>query len=86
VEACPYNAPKMANNGKVNIIKCNLCLDRLNEGIAPACFVTCPTEALDYGPMDELIAKYGELRELAGFTAPNLVNPSIVFRAMAVER
>jgi len=82
VDACPYDAPKMVTGGKINIVKCNMCLDRLNKSKAPACVANCPTEALDVGPMEELIAKYGELRELEGFADYRQVKPSIVFRAM----
>ena len=83
VEACPYNAPKMTTGSKVTILNCNLCLDRIKEGKAPACVATCPTEALDAGPMEELIHKYGELRELEGFADYHQTNPSIIFRAMS---
>ena len=82
VEACPYDAPKMTAGGRVNILKCNMCIDRLGEGKAPACVATCPTEALDVGPMEDLIRKYGELRELEGFADYHRTNPSVIFRAM----
>ena len=86
VEVCPYNAPKMVTGGKVNIVKCNLCIDRISEGRVPACVSTCPTEALDAGPMEELSAKYGELRELEGFADYRQVNPQIVFRARSSKK
>ncbi len=82
VEACPYGAPKVVTAGKVNIVKCNMCLDRISEGKAPACVATCPTGALDAGPMQELIAKYGQLRELEGFADYRKTNPSIIFQAI----
>ena len=86
VEACPYGAPKVVTAGKVDILKCNLCLDRLSEGKAPVCVTTCPTEALDVGTMEELIAKYGELRELEGFADYRKTNPSIIFKARNLEK
>jgi len=86
VEACPYGALKVVTAGKVDIVKCNLCLDRLSEGKAPVCVTTCPTEALDVGTMEELIAKYGELRELEGFADYRKTNPSIIFQAMNLEK
>lgn len=86
VEACPYDAPKMVTGGKVNIVTCNMCLDRLGEGKAPACVTACPTEAVDAGLMEELIARHGELRELEGFADYRQTNPSIVFRAMSLKR
>ena len=84
VEACPYEAPKIVTGGKVNIAQCNLCLDRVSQGKPPACVATCPTEALEVGPMEELIAKHGKLRELEGFADYRQTNPSIVFRAMSL--
>jgi anaerobic dimethyl sulfoxide reductase subunit B (iron-sulfur subunit) len=84
VEACPYDAPQIVSGGEKNIVKCNLCLDRLSEGRSPACVATCPTEALDTGPMEELMAKYGELRGLEGFADYHQTNPSVIFRAMSL--
>jgi anaerobic dimethyl sulfoxide reductase subunit B (iron-sulfur subunit) len=82
VEACPYDAPKVVAGDRVNIVKCNLCVDRLSEGKAPACVATCPTGALDAGPMDELIKKYGDVRGLEGFADYRQTKPSIIFRTM----
>ena len=86
VEACPYDAPKMVTNSPVNIVKCNLCVDRILERKLPACVAACPTEALDAGPMDELITKYGKLSELEGFADYHQTNPSITFRAMSLKK
>jgi anaerobic dimethyl sulfoxide reductase subunit B (iron-sulfur subunit) len=80
LEACPYGAPKMGTGKKVVIVKCNLCVDRLKESKVPVCVATCPTEALDVGTMEELIAKHGEMRELEGFADYRRTNPSVIFR------
>ncbi len=85
LEVCPYNAPKIVTGSKVNVRKCDLCLDRLGEDKAPTCVATCPTEALDFGPMEELIAKHGELREIEGFADYHQVKPSIIFRAKSFK-
>lgn len=42
---CPYGVLRLRNNHK-GIIKCNLCIDRLDEGKDPACVEACPTDAL----------------------------------------
>jgi formate dehydrogenase iron-sulfur subunit len=34
--------------------KCTLCYDRLTEGATPACAKACPTESIQFGPLDEL--------------------------------
>jgi len=55
--ACPYGAPQFGIDGKMQ--KCNLCLDRLEQGKEPACIATCPGEALKFGTM-EALAKMAE--------------------------
>jgi Fe-S-cluster-containing dehydrogenase component len=49
---CPYDAPKYIASQKV-IGKCNLCNQRLAEGLDPACTTACPTGALGYGTLNE---------------------------------
>jgi ferredoxin len=77
---CPYDVPRFTNSGRIHIVKCNLCTDRLGEGKNTACVAACPVEALDAGPMDEIIAKHGELRTLENFADYRSTRPSIVFR------
>ncbi|MBL8292585.1 MAG: 4Fe-4S dicluster domain-containing protein [Bryobacterales bacterium] len=49
---CPYGAPQLnATTGKTE--KCHMCLDRVDEGLQPACATVCPTEALRWAPWDE---------------------------------
>jgi Fe-S-cluster-containing dehydrogenase component len=43
-EACPYGAIQPAAGG--SIVKCDLCLDRREEGWQPACVHHCPGRAL----------------------------------------
>lgn len=38
--------------------KCDLCYDRIRDGLKPACVAGCIMRALDAGPMDELKARY----------------------------
>lgn len=55
VSACPFNVPRYDRNEKVS--KCNLCLSRIENGMAPACAKACPTESLKFGNRNDLIAK-----------------------------
>ena len=77
VAACPYGAPKVdASIGKS--VKCDGCASRVAAGETPICAASCPLRALDFGPIDELREKYGELAAVAplpdaGLTEPNLV-------------
>lgn len=54
VAGCPFNVPRYDTKGKIS--KCNLCPDRIANGLAPACAKTCPTDAIKYGKFDELVA------------------------------
>lgn len=55
VSACPFNIPRYDADDKVS--KCHLCMDRISNGMMPACAKACPTETLKYGNRAELINK-----------------------------
>jgi heterodisulfide reductase subunit A len=76
---CPYASPRFPDSGRISIVKCSLCVDRTSQGDAPACVISCPVEAIDFGPMEELVAKYGDKREVEGFANYRATSPSIVF-------
>jgi formate dehydrogenase iron-sulfur subunit len=47
--------------------KCTLCYDRLGAGMTPACAQACPTESIQFGPLDELRERAaGRLAQLHG--------------------
>jgi formate dehydrogenase iron-sulfur subunit len=53
VPACPFGViDKREGDGRV--WKCTLCYDRLHGGLEPACAKACPTESIQFGPLDEL--------------------------------
>ncbi|MGI8949243.1 MAG: 4Fe-4S dicluster domain-containing protein [Ornithinimicrobium sp.] len=53
VPACPYGViDQRKDDGRV--FKCTMCYDRLGVGEQPACAKACPTESLQFGPLDEL--------------------------------
>ncbi len=80
-EACPYEAPQFGEEKNAKMQKCNLCLERWVQGQNPICVDACPTRALDAGPIDDLRAKYGDLKEIEGFKCAVDIQPSIVFKA-----
>jgi len=43
--------------------KCTLCYDRLKGGHEPACAKACPTESIQFGPLDELRDRAEQRRE-----------------------
>lgn len=56
VPACPFGVVDLdAIDGKAH--KCTMCYDRLKGGLEPACSKVCPTDSIQFGPLDELIAR-----------------------------
>ncbi|MBY8874963.1 4Fe-4S dicluster domain-containing protein [Micromonospora sp. PLK6-60] len=53
ISACPYGVIDQ-RKGDGRAWKCTLCYDRLGAGQTPACAQACPTESIQYGPLDEL--------------------------------
>jgi Fe-S-cluster-containing dehydrogenase component len=49
--ACPFNAPQLGKNGKMQ--KCHFCLDR-PLGLPRACEEICPTKAIRSGTLEEM--------------------------------
>jgi len=42
---CPFGVIEFSAEGKM-MVKCDLCIERLTEGLQPACVEACPTKAL----------------------------------------
>jgi len=61
MNACPFGVPHFDyDKGVIDgafIDKCTFCPQRIDVGEEPACVATCPTDALEYGERDELLAK-----------------------------
>ncbi|MEU4383551.1 4Fe-4S dicluster domain-containing protein [Micromonospora echinofusca] len=53
ISACPYGVIDQ-RKGDGRAWKCTLCYDRIGAGGTPACAQACPTESIQYGPLDEL--------------------------------
>ena len=57
IAACPFGVIHISgveNAGKGTAKKCTLCYDRLQHSLTPACAQACPTESIQFGPIDEL--------------------------------
>ena len=51
ITACPWAAPQWnAQTGKVD--KCDLCRDRIDQGLKPACVTTCAMSCLQFSTPD----------------------------------
>jgi formate dehydrogenase iron-sulfur subunit len=56
VVACPFGVlGRSEDDGHVH--KCTLCYDRQKGGMTPACAKACPTDSIQFGPIEELRAK-----------------------------
>ncbi len=53
IPACPYGVIDQ-RKGDGRAWKCTLCYDRLGVGLEPACAKACPTDSIQFGPVDEL--------------------------------
>jgi formate dehydrogenase iron-sulfur subunit len=53
VPACPYGVIDQ-RKGDGRAWKCTLCYDRLQDNLMPACATACPTQSIQFGPLDEL--------------------------------
>jgi formate dehydrogenase iron-sulfur subunit len=54
IESCPYNIPRPAADG--TLAKCDMCNDRVSNGLPPACVQTCPTGTMNFGDRDQMTA------------------------------
>jgi formate dehydrogenase iron-sulfur subunit len=66
VPACPFGViDRREDDGRA--FKCTLCYDRLKGDMEPACAHACPTDSIQFGPLDELrqhaAGRLGDLRE-----------------------
>ena len=70
--ACPFGVPELDLVNKI-MVKCDLCPDRRSRGEVPACVEACPSGALRYGTVSEImkemkkefLSKYFETRREA---------------------
>lgn len=86
IPECPYMAmtmnphrsnghavtdPRYSNQGVAE--KCNFCFHRTDQGLAPACVITCLGITLDYGDFNALKAKYPNSETMGDDTKPRFL-------------
>ncbi len=59
--SCPYDIPRQAADGR--LVKCTMCIDRVSNGLIPACVKICPTGAMNFGDRDAMLALANERLE-----------------------
>ena len=77
-ESCPWNIPRW-NEKTSGMAKCTMCIDRIKEGLLPACVKTCPTGAMNFGDRDKMLDMARKrLKELkATYPKAQLLNEEI---------
>src|SRR5512147_3199400 len=77
---CPYNAPQLDTKAG-HVSKCNMCVDRLEVGLKPACASACLAGALEFGVIETLPAHREMLdAQIPGFPSPEITHPNIRFQ------
>jgi DMSO reductase iron-sulfur subunit len=77
---CPYNAPQLDTQAG-HVSKCNMCVDRLEVGLKPACASACLGGALDFGIVETLPDNREQLEtRIPGFPDPAITHPNIRFQ------
>ncbi|MEE8128662.1 MAG: formate dehydrogenase subunit beta [Vicinamibacterales bacterium] len=55
VTGCPFDIPRF-DKATRTVSKCNMCIDRVEAGLEPACVKTCPTNAISWGSKADMLA------------------------------
>jgi formate dehydrogenase iron-sulfur subunit len=77
VVSCPFGViDKRPDDGRA--FKCTFCYDRQKVGLMPACATACPTQSIQFGPLDELreraTGRVAELQE-RGYSDARIYDP-----------
>lgn len=77
---CPYNAPQL-DPVEGTVSKCNMCVDRLEVGLKPACVSACLGNALEFGVIENTPEGRTQTdAEIPGFPDSSITNPNIRFQ------
>jgi formate dehydrogenase iron-sulfur subunit len=58
VSGCPFDIPRFDGETK-KVYKCTMCVDRISNGLEPACVKSCPTGSIRFGTKEDMLL-YGE--------------------------
>jgi formate dehydrogenase iron-sulfur subunit len=79
VSGCPFDIPKFNPTTK-KMFKCTLCVDRVSEGLEPACIKSCPTGCLHFGTKEDMTylaeTRAQQLRENFGIEKAGVYDPA----------
>jgi formate dehydrogenase iron-sulfur subunit len=75
-QSCPYNIPRQDPVTR-QMAKCTMCIDRISNGLLPACVKVCPTGTMNFGDramiMDMANTRVEELKK-KGYTKAQLLD------------
>ncbi|GAB6176211.1 4Fe-4S dicluster domain-containing protein [Desulfobaculum senezii] len=78
--ACPYNIPRFDTETGL-MAKCDFCIDRVHNGLLPACVQVCPTGTMNFGDREDMLelaqerlAKVKKTKPKAALVDPDDVN------------
>lgn len=81
---CPFNAPQL-DPVKGQVTKCNMCVDRLEAGLKPACAAACLGRALDFGVIGSIPEGRSQAKTgIPGFPRTDITRPNIRFQQTRV--
>jgi Fe-S-cluster-containing dehydrogenase component/formate-dependent nitrite reductase membrane component NrfD len=85
MHGCPYDALYI-HPEKGTAEKCHFCAHRVEQGLAPACAIVCPTEAIVPGDFDDPASRVSRLRREHGLAARKTeagTGPNVFYRDVA---
>jgi len=85
MQGCPYDALYI-NPDKGTAEKCHFCAHRAEQGLAPACAVVCPTEAIipgDFHDPESRVSRLKREHSLASRKAEAGTGPNVLYREVA---
>lgn len=84
VMACPYSAPQYDPVEK-KVSKCDMCYERVDEGLLPRCVEACPADVIKFGEVEELRAEFGDdievVEKMYNMPSHKITKPNIVIIA-----
>ena len=78
VTGCPFDIPRFDKSTR-KVSKCNMCIDRVEAGLEPACVKTCPTNAISWGSKTDMLAmaeQKVETLKARGYANAAVYNPA----------
>jgi Fe-S-cluster-containing dehydrogenase component len=78
----PYEKARYAKDNAGIVMKCNFCIDRVQDGLEPACVANCATRARTFGDLDDPHSEISRLIRLRGgqqLQPEQGTNPSVYY-------